>query len=138
MHASRRRHLGFTIIELMIVLAVVVVLTSLALPSFQSVVRKSRRAEAQAALLELALRQERWRADHPMYAQTPTQIGGTAPQVKLGRYYRFEIADATAFTFAVRAAVVSGAGQEHDRQGGIACTPLQIDQSGQRLPAACW
>lgn len=138
MKAATCRRRGFTLIELALVLAVVAILTSLALPSYQGVVRKTRRTEAQAALLELALRQERWRSDHPAYAQTPTDIGLTNPHVRLGRYYRFEVIDATPISFTVQAVALTGAGQELDRKGGVVCTPLRIDQSGQRSPADCW
>jgi type IV pilus assembly protein PilE len=135
MRMTRRRN-GFTIIELTIALVVVGVLTSLALPSYQGVVRKTRRTEAQATLLEMALRQERWRADHPTYAQVLSDIG--VVEGRLGGYYRFEVVDATATSFTIQAAPVSGAGQEHDRQGRVGCAPLRIDQSGRRLPAECW
>lgn len=138
MDGSHRRGGGFTIIELTLVLAILAVLTSLALPSYQGVVRKSRRTEAQAALLELALRQERWRSDHPTYALSPTEIGAAVLQDRLGRYYRFEVVDGTSTSFIVQAAAVPGEGQEHDRQGAVACSALRIDQSGMRSPAACW
>jgi type IV pilus assembly protein PilE len=138
MHGARPRTVGFTLIELTIVLAVMAVLTSLALPSYLSVIRKSRRTEAQAALLELALRQERWRSDHPSYAEAPAEMGATGLSARLGRYYRLEVVDPSATSFIVQAAAVAGQGQEHDRQGLVPCSPLQIDQSGARSPAACW
>jgi type IV pilus assembly protein PilE len=138
MRAARRRIAGFTLIELTIVLAMMAVLTSLAVPSYQSVVRKSRRAEAQAALMELALRQERWRSDHPSYALGASDIGATAWDRRLGRYYRLEVVGGSATSFAVQAAAISGHGQEHDRQGSVACSRLEINQSGLRSPSACW
>lgn len=45
---------GFTLIELMIVVAVIAILAAIALPSYQEHVRKSRRAQAKADLVELA------------------------------------------------------------------------------------
>ncbi|TDU30786.1 type IV pilus assembly protein PilE [Panacagrimonas perspica] len=132
----RRR--GFTLVELAIVLAVAAVLASLALPSYQGVVRKSRRAEVQAVLLEAALRQERWRADHPEYATTAADIGAAGPQDRSARYYRIEVVDSTSTTFKVRAEAVAGQGQEHDRQDGVMCSLLQIDQSRVRSPVGCW
>jgi type IV pilus assembly protein PilE len=138
MEAPRMYRRGFTLVELAIVLALVSVLATLALPSYQSVVRKSRRAEAQAMLVEAALRQERWRADHADYARTTVDIGVAGPQDRSARYYRIEVVDSTSTTFKVRAEAVAGLGQEHDRQGGVGCSLLQIDQSGVRLPVGCW
>jgi type IV pilus assembly protein PilE len=50
---------GFTLIELMIVIAIVGVLAGIAYPSYQDSVVKSRRADAKAALLELSVFMER-------------------------------------------------------------------------------
>jgi len=71
----RRAGSGFTLIELMIVVVVVAILASIAIPSFLEQTRKSRRAEAVSGLGEIALRQERWRANNPTYG-TAAQIGG--------------------------------------------------------------
>ena len=59
---------GFTLIELMIVVAVIAILAAIALPSFNEQVRKSRRAEATSALGQTQLGLERWRADNSSYA----------------------------------------------------------------------
>lgn len=63
----RARPSGFTLIELMIVVAVVAILAVIALPSFNEQVRKSRRSQAMADVGALQLAMERWRADHPSY-----------------------------------------------------------------------
>jgi len=70
-----RRHLGFTLLELMIVVAVIAILAMIALPSYQEQVRRGKRAEAVQALGDLQLRQERWRAENPSYGNT---TGATA------------------------------------------------------------
>ena len=51
---------GFTLIELMIAVAIVGILAGIAYPSYQDSVRKSRRADAQGALLGFANAMERY------------------------------------------------------------------------------
>ena len=64
---AARRPFGFTLIELMIVVAVVAILAMIALPQYAEHVRKGKRSEAMQALGDLQMRQESWRADHPQY-----------------------------------------------------------------------
>jgi type IV pilus assembly protein PilE len=59
---------GFTIIELMLVVAVAGVLALVAYPSFMDSIRKGRRAEAVAALAQVQQAQERWRSNKTSYA----------------------------------------------------------------------
>ena len=58
---------GFTLIELMIVVAVVAILAAVVLPSYREYIRKGRRAEAMQAVGEVRLALERWRAENPSY-----------------------------------------------------------------------
>ena len=60
---------GFTLIELMIVVAIVALLVALALPSYSRYVRKANRGEAQQLLLNWANNQEIWRANDTDYAE---------------------------------------------------------------------
>jgi type IV pilus assembly protein PilE len=63
----RNAEKGFTLIELMIVVAVVAILAAIAYPAYQEYVIRSRRAEGQSLLSEAAARQERWRAQNGSY-----------------------------------------------------------------------
>jgi type IV pilus assembly protein PilE len=61
---------GFTLIELMIAVVIIGVIAAIAFPSYQSSVRKGRRAEAFAALAAIQQAQERWRSSHALYGET--------------------------------------------------------------------
>ena len=73
------RSSGFTLIELMIVLAVIGVLLAIALPSYQDSTRKSRRSEAVTALTQLQQAQERHRASNTAYAANFAALSASAP-----------------------------------------------------------
>lgn len=62
-----KRSRGFTLIETMIVMTIIALLAALAYPGYQGFVVKARRAEAQAVLLELMQRQERYYTQHNRY-----------------------------------------------------------------------
>ena len=67
---------GFTLIELMITVAVVGILAAIAYPSYQDSIRKSRRADAKSALLDAAHRQERFFTENNQYTSVLVAPGG--------------------------------------------------------------
>jgi len=69
---------GFTLLEVMIVLAVVAILAAIAYPSYRSATLKGRRAQARAALTELLQQQERYMTQHNAYLPF-TNAGGVTP-----------------------------------------------------------
>ena len=133
------RSFGFTLIEVMIVAAIIAILAAIAYPSYQDSVRKSRRADAISVLISLQLQQEKWRANHTTYTSDLTNLGGSPAS----DYYTFAIdvpatAPANATSYRISATAKSGKGQENDKQNGVSCTPLTINQNSTKSPAACW
>ncbi len=76
-----RRNRGFTLIELMIVVAIVGILASVAFPSYVESVRKSNRADAKSTMLQVASQEERYYTENNVYG-TVTAIGNAASPVR--------------------------------------------------------
>jgi len=81
-----KKHLtdGFTLIELMIVVAIVAILTSIAYPAYTSSILKGKRAEGRAALAELLQQQERYMTQNNCYMGFTTASTGVATAASPG------------------------------------------------------
>jgi type IV pilus assembly protein PilE len=111
--ASRAREGGFSLIELLIAVVVVGVLLAVALPTFSSSQRKSRRSDAMAALSAVQLAQERWRSNHTTYGATADVMPATT---SASGYYSLSVdSDSnTATGYIAQASAVSGSPQASD------------------------
>ena len=69
---------GFTLIELMIAVAIVGILAALAYPAYLGSVRKAHRSDAKTALLDLAQREERYMSTSNLYTIDPVALGYNA------------------------------------------------------------
>jgi type IV pilus assembly protein PilE len=120
--AGRHRAQGFTLVELMITLVIIGVLASIAYPSYQDSVRKSRRAEAFTALSTLQQAQERWRSNNASYTTTlaNTATAGTAPNglgvasTTSSGYYTVGVGSASATGYTATATANTGTSQASD------------------------
>src|ERR1700733_13568803 len=95
LQSLRGRHpeAGFTLVELMVVIVIATVLLSIAIPGYQTQIRKSRRTEARTAVLDLASREERFLSTANNYSQTTTDLGysGTFPVTVGAGYYTLNV-----------------------------------------------
>lgn len=107
---------GFTLIELMVVVAIVAILAAIAIPSFTEQVRKSRRTEAMNGLSDLQLRQEKWRSYKTTYG-TLADLGGAS-----NPYYTLTVTSPTATGYVLTATPISGGPQDGDRCGNFVLT----------------
>lgn len=131
----QKKENGFTLIELMIVVAIIGILAGIAYPSYQDSVRKSRRSDATGALLGLANAMERHFTETNSYlgaagtSGTPADTGApriysTQSPIDGGtKYYDLTINAATASTYTLQATPIGGQASD-----GI----LQVTQTGQR------
>lgn len=87
MNIEFRSRRGFTLIEVMIVVAIMAILAMIAYPSYLDQIRKSRRSEAKAALMEAAQRQERFFTERNTYADKLTKLNYQADTVTTERGY---------------------------------------------------
>ena len=129
---------GFTLIELMIVVAVVSILAAIAYPSYMSQARKSRRADAVSAISAVQQAEERWRANNPVYTATIGAGGLTGVSAtSSGGYYTLEVSAPTEISYTLTATAAPGKSQT----GDTGCTALVVTVTrgnGVNTPAACW
>jgi type IV pilus assembly protein PilE len=140
MRKAMNKSNGFSLIELLIVIVIVGVLLSISVPAYQNYIQESRRADAHAALLDIAARQERFVAQNNTYT---TEISGAAG-LGLGRatsaegYYNMGVAACNGGTIAtcyvITATGVGSQAQDSD------CTTITYDSAGTKSGATddCW
>ena len=135
MHVCRADVRGFTLIELVIVAAIVAILAGIAYPAYQDSIRKSRRADAKTVLLEGAHWMQRFYTVNYRYDQNtagtalsslfPSSLQ-TSPIDGATKYYDIAFNPAATQTaFTLRATPRSTGGQNRDR-----CGALTLTQSG--------
>jgi len=139
--ASQKPIRGFTLIELMIVVAVVAILAAVAYPSYQEQIRKSRRGQAKADMVELAQVAERYHTANNTYAGfEPTLTAGqrrSPRELATPARYTVAIAPTTQAAFTITAVPVGA--QATDR-----CGTLTVNQAGQKTRSGtaefneCW
>ncbi len=108
---------GFTIIELMIVLVIVSILASIAIPPYQNSIRKGRRGDAKAELTRLAQAQQKHRVTNTIFA------GDVALGTPDSTYYAFSVTSNSATAFSITATPQSAGGQDQDT-----CATLTINE----------
>ena len=133
-----RRQNGFTLIELMVTVAILGIIAGIAYPSFTSYAQKGRRSEAISKLLELQMAQERYRVKQaaPIYTDSMKNLVGV--DTLTTTYYSYALSGVTATAFTVTATPISPGAQASD----TGCSTIVVTESGPDISTAakktCW
>jgi type IV pilus assembly protein PilE len=114
-HINLKHQRGFTLVELLIVIAIIGIIAAIAYPSYQDSIKKSKRAEAQAALVSFAAAMEKHFTKNNSYLDAgksgdtgaPAIFSATAPVGSSSTYYNLTIESASASAYTLRATPVN-------------------------------
>jgi len=139
-----KKNKGFTLIELMIVVAIIGILASIAIPNYSDYVEKSRRADAQAVLLSFSNVMERYATENNTYkgaavgggdTGTPAFFSAQAPLDGSNKYYDLSILVATRTLYVIAATPINGKAQANDLCGQLTITSKNEKDAA---IAGCW
>jgi type IV pilus assembly protein PilE len=142
--AARRRMLGVTLIELMVVVMVLGVLAIIAIPSYRQYSMRAQRTDAKQSLLRMATNQERFYLQNRRYGGTADLadplLAFNPPRSEKGAY-AIAVPVATATTYTATATVTTGGVIDQTRD--TECVSFSITAQGVRTAAPdpqgrCW
>lgn len=123
---------GFTLIELMIGVAIIGILAAIAYPSYTDFIAKSARSDGLAAVMRVANLQEQFYLDNRAYAEDMSElIPGTDPFITDQGFYSVDSTGTTGFTI-----VATAQGIQASRDS--ACATIQLTDTGAKTPLECW
>jgi type IV pilus assembly protein PilE len=151
MSMQRRRARGFTLAELMVVVAIVAILAAIALPSYRDSTLKANRAVAKAKLLDVAARQEAFFSDNKVYSNTLEELGfAEEPMgVDANSNWVADDSDEAVYTvsattsngnlaFTVTADTVNGQSKDDGKCATFTLTETGLRGATGSLGVACW
>jgi type IV pilus assembly protein PilE len=147
---TRFQWAGFTLIEVMTVVAIAAVLATLAFPSYQHAIRKAKRAEARAALLQLMQQQERYYMLNTRYIPFGADLSGA----EASKFKWFSGESPTVSAYEIRGSAcageslqdciiltaTAGSAKVDRRYRDPNCSVMTLSNTGVKLPTDrdCW
>ncbi len=138
---SRMR--GFTLIELMITVAVIAILAAIAVPSYFQYTLRSNRSAAESLMQEMASAQERYMVDSRAFAGSRTVLGyGTLPNTVEPNYTIAMVATAASASGGTPPGYTITATPKGSQVRDTACAALTLNGDGSKLASGgatnCW
>ena len=122
---------GFTLVELMIVIAIIGVISAVAYPSYSSYLKKSARADAKVGMSKIADKQERFYLQNNTYTDSFAAAGLNTSNISDEGYYSFAIKSSDLVSgFTIVATAVAGKSQAKD----TGCTTMTLSSTGAKEP----
>jgi len=132
-------HNGFTLLELMITVAILSILATIAYPSYMGHVQKTRRVDGKSAILEIAMAQEQFYTQNKAYSDnlTSLSIHSTLRDGKSKEgYYELTLKRPTTTTFTITAKAIGSQAKD------TTCAEMSMDQIGEQTSKSsttgCW
>lgn len=130
--ALRPRARGFTLVELMVAVAIVGILAAIAYPIYTAHVQRANRSAAQSHLMDLSQAEAQYFADAHAYADSAGALGVSTPSNVSAKYdISFSVSATMPPAYTITATPRPGSSQAAD-------VTLTIDNSGNRTPSDKW
>jgi type IV pilus assembly protein PilE len=130
-------HRGFSLLEMLMVVAISAIILTIAVPSYQHYMRRGRRVDGIHSILALRLAEEQYRTQNTQYgtlAQVQSLTG-----ISLSTHYAFTITNISATTYVITASAVGS--QANDMENGTSCDSLAFAMNNtieSKTPEVCW